>query len=267
MRGLSTTSSLRRVYTHDMTTFSGNMSGPEKRAAYQTGYPAGEAQWRWDHYERGFAAQVIENVRYFKKRGRLTAQVLADRVTAAGWPINVNTINGMLGSKKRASISVTEWLALARALGVPPMALLVPLFEQKQVEAYPERDLLPIELLHAILGEGEPAIAGPPDENWSWHVLHQVLGHLSLLRSLRNSLAAADTISMLSLPDSVKESRREEVVQLTSGLAEARRHLEAAGVRLPELEEPLRWIMHVDPKDITFAAILEAYSLYAPREG
>ncbi|RZS58963.1 hypothetical protein EV141_0176 [Microcella putealis] len=80
----------------------------------------------WERHERAFAKFVLENVKAVKNRKGYTAAQLAARMSTAGWPLSVSSLNGMLGKKKRATITITEVFAFAAALEVPPVELLFP---------------------------------------------------------------------------------------------------------------------------------------------
>lgn len=80
----------------------------------------------WERHERQFAGFFLSNVKAVKNRKGLTAAQLAGQLSKVGWPLSVSSLNGMLGKKGRATITITEVFAFAAALQVPPVELLFP---------------------------------------------------------------------------------------------------------------------------------------------
>jgi transcriptional regulator with XRE-family HTH domain len=68
---------------------------------------------------------VAERVRALRAERRWTAQKLADEMTAAGLDWNRGVVT-KLETGRRESVSITELLALAFVLDVPPLTLLLP---------------------------------------------------------------------------------------------------------------------------------------------
>jgi transcriptional regulator with XRE-family HTH domain len=83
-----------------------------------------ERELKWRVWEKRYAAQVLHVAREVRKEKGLSARQLSERLTAAGWPVTVNSVNGIFGKKGRESISVTQVIALAEALDVSPSELL-----------------------------------------------------------------------------------------------------------------------------------------------
>lgn len=87
----------------------------------------GEGQGRelhWRRWERRFAHHVLSNAQSVRKSLGLSAKEVSERLTAAGWPVSVSSVNGILGKKGRESISVTQLMALADALETSPAMLM-----------------------------------------------------------------------------------------------------------------------------------------------
>lgn len=72
-------------------------------------------------------ASVAHRVREVRKRRGLTAQELADKLTAQGVSWQRSTV-AKLENGNRQEVTLTEWLALAAVLNVAPLHLLVPTF-------------------------------------------------------------------------------------------------------------------------------------------
>lgn len=71
-----------------------------------------------------------------KAKPGITAQALADRCTNLGMPMD-RTVVAKLEKGSRQTITVGEVIVLARALGVPPVALLFDLGDQQATEILP----------------------------------------------------------------------------------------------------------------------------------
>lgn len=69
---------------------------------------------------------IAARVRDLRKQRAWSAQRLAEQMSTAGVPWERIVVSN-LETGRRQSLSITEWLTLARVLDVPPMALLLPL--------------------------------------------------------------------------------------------------------------------------------------------
>jgi transcriptional regulator with XRE-family HTH domain len=69
------------------------------------------------------SAEVIAQLRAIRNERKVSAQELADRMTAAGYPIKRSVIAN-LESGRRAEVSVDHLAIAAKALGVDPAAIL-----------------------------------------------------------------------------------------------------------------------------------------------
>lgn len=95
-----------------------------------------DANAEWRSWEKRFARQVLSTARRVRKERKFSAREVSERLTDAGWPVTVNSVNGILGAKGRESISVPQLIALATALEVSPAELLFDPFE-REVEIEP----------------------------------------------------------------------------------------------------------------------------------
>lgn len=84
----------------------------------------------WDHV---FARQVLLHAQRRRKELKLSAAEISERLGRAGWPLTVNSVNGMFGKKGRVSISMPQIIALADALEVAPVDLMFPLDSAPEV--------------------------------------------------------------------------------------------------------------------------------------
>ncbi|MFF4650534.1 helix-turn-helix domain-containing protein [Streptomyces sp. NPDC001380] len=81
-------------------------------------------------------ALIAEQVRRLRRERGMSAQDLSDACAALGFAIP-RAVFSNLETGRRASLEVAELLVVAKALDVPPLALLFPLSEHATVEALP----------------------------------------------------------------------------------------------------------------------------------
>jgi transcriptional regulator with XRE-family HTH domain len=83
-----------------------------------------------------YTRAVADEVRRWRNAREMSAQQLADECTKRGVPIQRSVIAN-LESGRRPLVNVTELLAIAAVLDVPPLQLLVPLGHAEEVEIRP----------------------------------------------------------------------------------------------------------------------------------
>jgi len=96
---------------------------------------------------------IAGEIRRLRKERGFSAQGLADRCAELGWPIKRSVLSN-LESGYRETITVPELLVLARALGVPPLRLLLPLGHSDTVEILPNVDMVTTDALLWLRGGG-----------------------------------------------------------------------------------------------------------------
>lgn len=84
---------------------------------------------------RRWTASVAETLK--TARGRMSAQQLSERCAELGYPIPRSTITNLEIGRKE-SISIQEVAILAKALGIPPLALLFPIGHDQTFEVLPD---------------------------------------------------------------------------------------------------------------------------------
>ncbi|MDT0382411.1 helix-turn-helix transcriptional regulator [Streptomyces sp. DSM 42041] len=194
---------------------------------------------------------VAAEVRRHRQAQGLSAQQLADRCAALGLPLG-RSVLANFESGRRPTVSVPELLVLAKALGVPPIALLYPVGHEDRVEALPDRAAPTWEALRWFTGEGplpteqpegaaRPWAVSPADaEEWQedragltdyrWHDRY-----LEEWRADRAAAARATT-------DGARDALLQQAAGREGPLWDARRRLRALGVRLPDLPAELEHI-------------------------
>jgi transcriptional regulator with XRE-family HTH domain len=90
-------------------------------------------------WEARLTADLAERVRRLRERQGMSAQDLADRCTALGFPVQ-RSVLANLENGRRAQVSVGEVLVLARALNVSPVTLLFSVGAQERTEILPDTE-------------------------------------------------------------------------------------------------------------------------------
>lgn len=218
------------------------------------------AEDEWRSYEQRFASDVLARVRLCKKDRRLTAKEIADRLALAGWPLSLSSLNGMLGAKGRKSISVTEVIALARALEVTPVELLLPITTGGEVEIGPGENLHAFDAYRYFTAatRGLPEYVEDPG-HWThipgpWDPVSVLLDafarHASVLHSIRTStslwlgaLRMWDEVGWkVDYTEGLLGSTRDDLRGLLERLADIRQLVRSQGAEPPAIPEALDFV-------------------------
>jgi Helix-turn-helix domain len=93
-------------------------------------------------WDKEVVSLIAEAVRHYRTERKMSAERLSQACKDAGYKIPRSVIAN-LESGRRDTVSIPEWLVLARALQVPPMLLLFPLGRAEQMEVLPGRSMTP----------------------------------------------------------------------------------------------------------------------------
>ncbi len=86
------------------------------------------------------------------RRGRLSAQQLADATTKLGYPITRSQIANYESGRKQ-SLDITELLVLAAALNVPALSLLFPDRPDHTIDILPDTPATTLDAITRFVGE------------------------------------------------------------------------------------------------------------------
>ncbi|TFD22129.1 helix-turn-helix transcriptional regulator [Cryobacterium sp. TMS1-13-1] len=114
-----------------------------------------QARAEWKAWEKATTGQTVDVVNRLREAQGLTIKQLSVKLASFGWPVDLATLNGILGSKKRASLSVGEVYALARALSTTPLYLMLGFRAQGSIETGRVFDDLPlnnVDLMQWMMG-------------------------------------------------------------------------------------------------------------------
>lgn len=118
---------------------------------------------------------------------RLSAQGLADRCAELGHPLDRSVI-AKLEKGIRQTVSVADLLVLAKALDLPPLALVFPVGYEEEAEVLPGRSEHPVTALRWASGEGVLPAQGKDDRD------AQARWYKTALFKIRHLLKAEDTV-------------------------------------------------------------------------
>lgn len=210
------------------------------------------------------AAQIGARVARFRKQPRngrpMSTQTLADRMTALGHPMD-RTVLVKLEKGGRQSVTVAELVVLAKALGVPPIALIYSPGWEDEAEALPGHTVPVWNAMKWFAGEQPLANPGgegvAPEElrelredragleSYRWHdqyVADWRADHAAAEKAREQAEKAATDTERAALLDQAKT--REQLAETRlAPLHAARSRLREHGMRLPELPEELQ---HID---------------------
>ena len=193
-------------------------------------------------------AAVGALVQRHRRRRELGQEDLAKRTVALGLPISRSKIANLEnGRARREGISVAELHVLARALDVPPVALI---FDPGRVEALALRRGLPAPTGLAVVGHPGVGPFGADDEDGQWRPRdvdrwRQNAAPLALHRQHTHLVAAWSTATMMR-PGEAADDLRERLDaaparrgELEADLRRVRESMRMLGLRPPPLPDLL----------------------------
>lgn len=187
---------------------------------------------------------IGERARRLRRLKGWTAAELGERMASLGVPWD-RSIVANLENGRRKSVSVNEWLALARALDVAPLTLLLPLGEADQIELFPGLPIHPDLARQWIVGEeqavNERGFTVGDSAFWSRHT--EPLRLYSRLPVAQEAVRGAK--SALRIAESVGREEavtraREANVSALRRLADILKDMTGASIRPPAL--PASWL-------------------------
>lgn len=170
-------------------------------------------------------AVLARQVRRYRDAAGLSAQQLAERMTAEVGSTYTRTQVTNLESGRREAITVGELMGFARILGVPPLMLVLPLGEAEAVEVLPGVTVDPWTAWRWVTGE-IPAEGLTPAESRDWTV--QFIGNPVVSCYRRHEVAVT------SYPYAQSEKSLQKVAR---DVAAARIQMHQNGWELPPIPD------------------------------
>lgn len=99
-------------------------------------------------WQESLAARVGGAVRKARESAGLTAAQLSERTRDIGYPVHRIAISKIENGARAGKLDVAELVALARALGVPPIELIYPDLPDGPVEVWPGRKATSFQARH-----------------------------------------------------------------------------------------------------------------------
>ena len=202
---------------------------------------------------------VADQVRKHRERRGISRDELAKRCADLGAPqltysalVNIETGRKGESKKRRRDVTVDELAVLARALGVPPVALLFPVGSVEEVNVLPGRPAPTWDALRWFTGES----ALPSRVGEQWGVSASDFGDWEADRAGLTSYRWHETYVNRWYKDrreaeeaqkaEVREEAQRRMTEVETPIWQERARLRGLGLRLPELPSELR---HIDADD------------------
>lgn len=184
-------------------------------------------------WEAEYTDRVVLSVNAVRRARGWAIWQLRSELEAQGWALSVDTLNGILSSRKRKSLSVGEVLCFAAALEVPVEFLLLGLPE---VQDLPRHGPVPDPAVTSALRW----MRGYSDSVYVYPVMHWLTAYGDLLSDLRSENAIWEITGGARERYGSSESEESLIEWLFSRIADLRRewqtHIEA-GAFLPLIPE------------------------------
>ncbi|MFF7637744.1 helix-turn-helix domain-containing protein [Kitasatospora sp. NPDC008050] len=197
-------------------------------------------------WQAAVTGRVAEAVRRFREERGMSAQDVADACAKLGYPI-ARSVIANLENGRRSSVDVAELLVLAKVLDVPPVALLVPVGEESEIEVLPDQVYSTDDALMWVTGE-LPLDYEPPDDTVEER-FEEVRKHSQMVYALLKSISRTDEHrrgAALTRDQATREFNLDLVARFddiigdqTLGLQEFRAQMREKGIRTPSLPPPL----------------------------
>ena len=221
-----------------------------------------------DDWSVRLTKQTFRTIAYYKDAMGITTAELARRFSeTVGDPdaMKTTTLNNLLAGKRK-SISFSEIIAFAYALGLPPIALMVPLRETGAIQALPTQDLTALQFNEAIIGhmtyigfEAGPSADEPRRTEYILELIEKYRADdqlfISELDSLGQLLMTPDELEVM--PDAVIERRKTSLVFAAMKARSSRNALRNFGVDVERHQ--IAWLEKIEPQEITLELIQSAY--------
>ncbi|GAB3389205.1 hypothetical protein GCM10027568_11120 [Humibacter soli] len=224
-----------------------------------------------DPWETRLSKTVFRTIARYKEEMRLSTPELAARVSAVLQPdeIKPTTLNNMLAGKRKA-ITLPEVFAFAKALGVPPAALVVPLRGEEQVEMFPGEHFAAEEALDLLRGtyvrtEVEADAGGPLEVGAGWFAVQMLDQYAKVSRAetlLRNEFSVVATRALEPekyTPETVQQSGLERLKEAVRDYRNTRDEAVRLGAELAPVSADLAWLLEVRSDEISPQSAGEAW--------
>ncbi|URN12505.1 helix-turn-helix domain-containing protein [Streptomyces radiopugnans] len=197
-------------------------------------------------------------IRQHRQRRGITRSELAQKCASYGAPqltyaalVNIETGRKGKDQKRRRDVTVDELAVLAKALGVPPLALLFPVGRLDEVPALPDRTAPTWDALRWFTGESAfptPSTGSPTgwavrsDDFADWEAdragLSSYRSHAEYIKGWEKDRERAESART---PEARKRAES-DMAKTAPVLWQERARLRGLGLKLPELPEDLRYI-------------------------
>ncbi|MGW2847892.1 helix-turn-helix domain-containing protein [Streptomyces sp. NPDC001108] len=189
---------------------------------------------------------VADAVRHYRKERGLSAQALADACAKLGYAVPRTSIAN-LENGRRSGVEIAELLVLAKALQIPPIALMLPVGMSGSVEVVPGEELPIWDAIAWITGE--TLLGSEPQPGTVAEIIYELRIHAQGVNQVqkaiqfaeetqRHGLYSGQRLNGKDMQASIQNYARESA----GDLREFRGKLRARGIEPPALPEDLKFL-------------------------
>lgn len=207
-------------------------------------------------WQASVTAGVAEAVRRFRDERGMSAQDVADATVKLGYPIQRSVIAN-LENGRRSGVDLAELYILAKALDVPPVALLVPAGEAGEMEILPGQTYSTDDALQWITGE--TMLDDEPEEDTVEERFDEIRKHRQGVHGLLRSISRTEEYrrgALLTRDPATRDANLELVARFDALVSEQSRNLQdfratmrARGIQPPTLPPTLSHLDYVESDD------------------
>lgn len=190
-------------------------------------------------WPESLTAVIGKRVAHYRKARKLSAQRLSDQLRDRLGVDMKRSVLGDLENGVRKAVNVSEILAIAYVLGVPPLLLVAPVGEVEDVEALPGISVDPWSLARWVGGEGGHQLLDADAPGFE-----QLSGFLRLYRwhdQLLNEWDGARHVTVGRLPEDDRLALA-RIRSITDQITIARNMIRQQGGQPPPLPEQLHYL-------------------------
>lgn len=196
-----------------------------------------------------FTGRVADAVRRYRKERGLSAQGLTDACAALGYEIPRTAIAN-LENGRRSGVEIAELLVFAKALDVPPIALLLPVGVSGSVEVLPGQSMPIWDAVSWITAE--TLLGDEPPPGTVNEILYDLRAHAQGISALQRAITFADETrrgtSLIRDPE--QRARSEDLLsnldryasESARDVRDYRAKLRGRGIEPPSLPEDLDYL-------------------------
>ncbi|GGD83128.1 helix-turn-helix domain-containing protein [Microbacterium murale] len=215
-----------------------------------------------DDWEKRYTAAIARNITSIREHSGMTLNQFADacdRMVGIPGSFRANTMQALFAGKRK-NIAAAELAVFAKVLGVPIVALLVPVLDGGNMANVLRGEVDTLAAWHEAVGSGTPASSSETSARVV-HALDEFASFDRALAEFRNvTFATAFLHSDYAGNVTVQDSPEALLGQAIVALTECRHFLKGfdeRGVTVDEADPVIKWCRQLNPKYLTFETLSE----------